>query len=139
MRRKKDDKRVLRSGNGRKQRSGRRIRRNRNTAPFPPHNRNRRNPHKARKKVSNKVMFLVIFALIAFIIGAGVGVSLSFNEGHTEKPEFENVTEEMTSDLNQTDQVYYDRSVDEIDYNENDTSILNVNQQYEFNQSQYQQ
>ena len=84
-------------------------------------------------------MFLVIFALIAFIIGAGVGVSLSFNEGHTEKPEFENVTEEMTSDLNQTDQVYYDRSVDEIDYNENDTSILNVNQQYEFNQSQYQQ
>ena len=139
MRRKKDDKRVLRSGNGRKQRSGRRIRRNRNTAPFSPHNRNRHNPHKARKKVSNKVMFLVIFALIAFIIGAGVGVSLSFNEGHTEKPEFENVTEEMTSDLNQTDQVYYDRSVDEIDYNENDTSMLDISQQYEFSQSQYQQ
>ena len=132
MRRKKDDKRVLRSGNGQRNNSRIRKRNNRRLVPKAP-NRNFSNGPRApkrKKKRDGKVVFLMILALVAFVIGAGVGISLSFDDGSDEGPHFVNVTKQMTSDLNNTTQVYYDPSVDDIDYNENETSKLNVNYTY---------
>lgn len=79
-------------------------------------------------------MVVVIIALISFVIGAGIGVSLSFeNDSADEGPHFENVTKEMTSNLNDTEDVYYDKTTDAVDYNANDTSQLNVGSQYTYN------
>jgi hypothetical protein len=70
-------------------------------------------------------MFLVIIALVAFVIGAGIGVSLSFDDGSDDQPHFENVTEEMTKNVNNSS-VVFDKEVDDIDYNENGSSQLNT-------------
>ena len=136
MRRKKDNKRVLRAGNGRQNNSSkRRIRRNNNhnrfnsrpMVPQTPHYRQNRK----KRKSSKTVMIVVIIALISFVIGAGIGVSLSFeDQSADEGPHFENVTKEMTSNLNETEDVYYDKSTDAVDFNTNDTSQLNVQGQY---------
>ena len=76
-------------------------------------------------------MIVVIIALISFVIGAGIGVSLSFeDQSADEGPHFENVTKEMTSNLNETEDVYYDKSTDAVDFNANDTSQMNVQGQY---------
>ena len=69
-------------------------------------------------------MFIVILALVAFVIGAGIGVSLSFDDS-TEQPHVENVTEEMTKNVNNSS-VVFDMEVDGIDYNENGSSQLNA-------------
>lgn len=125
MRRKKDDKRVLRAGNGR-QNNSRRIKRG-NRQFMSPRNDNYypRTPHNRRPKKSNgKLVFLMIIALVAFVIGAGIGVSLTFEDNQVDEgPHFVNVTKEMTSDLNDTEDVYYDRSADDIDYNQNQTQF----------------
>lgn len=125
MRRKKDDKRVLRAGNGRQNKS-RRIKRD-NRQFMSPRNDNYypRTPHNRRPKKSNgKLVFLMIIALVAFVIGAGIGVSLTFEDNQADDgPHFVNVTKEMTSDLNDTEDVYYDRSADDIDYNQNQTQF----------------
>jgi len=79
-------------------------------------------------------MIVVIIALISFVIGAGIGVSLSFeNNNVDEGPHFENVTKEMTSNLNETEDIYYDKSTDAVDFNANDTSQLNIQGQYNSN------
>lgn len=70
-------------------------------------------------------MLLVILALVAFVIGAGMGVSLSFDDGSDDQPHFENVTKEMTKNVNNTT-VTFDKEVDGIDYNENETSQLDM-------------
>ncbi len=131
MRRKKDDKRVLRSGNGRQNAPRRKIRGG-NVNKLKNRPVMHRNPHTGRarnkRKSSKAVMAVMIIALIAFVIGAGIGVSLSFdNGGDDDGPHYENVTKEMTSNLNDTEDIYYDKNVDGIDYNENSTSQLNVN------------
>nr|WP_294998236.1 hypothetical protein [uncultured Methanobrevibacter sp.] len=131
MRRKKDDKRVLRSGNGRQNASPRKIRRiknrnsynNRQFLPGRPVNRK----NKKKRKASGGVVLIMIIALVAFVIGAGIGVSLSFDDGSDEGPRFENVTEEMTAGLNETQPISYDKEVDAIDFNENVTSQFDVN------------
>lgn len=134
MRRNQDDKRVLRSGNGRQSHSRNkqskrhflpRTQKNQNVYNSSRNYKNRRN----KKKRSNKVVFIMIVALVAFVIGAGIGVSLSFENNNNdvdEGPHFENVTNEMTSNLNSTKDVSYDKSVDGVDYNQNKTSQLNV-------------
>ena len=146
MRRNKDDKRVLRSGNGRKPNSRQKNRNNRkllprrpvrNIAPSYPRNygnpRNPRNPRR-KKKSSGKLVLVMIVALVAFVIGAGIGVSLSFEENTVDEgPHYENVTKEMTSNLNSTEDVYYDKTADGVDYNQNETSQLNVKYQYSDN------
>ena len=71
-------------------------------------------------------MFIVILALVAFVIGAGMGVSLSFDDGSDGQPHFENVTKEMTKNVNNTSSVIYDKEVDDIDFNENTTSQLDT-------------
>jgi len=75
-------------------------------------------------------MIVMIVALIAFVIGAGIGVSLSFDDGNDDQPQFENVTKEMTTGLNDTEQVYFDKEVDDVDFNENVTSQLDVQYKY---------
>ena len=143
MRRSKDDKRVLRSGNGRqpdfkqKNRSGRKLlprMQNRNKSrSYLVNTRKPRNP-KRKKKSNGKLVLVMIVALIAFVIGAGIGVSLTFEENTVDEgPHYENVTKEMTSNLNSTEDVYFDKTTDDVDYNQNDTSQLEVSYKYSEN------
>lgn len=134
MRRKKDDKRVLRVGNGRQQSSKQKIRRNKNSynnRRFNSNNRARnRRINRKKRKTSKSLVLVMIVALIAFVIGAGIGVSLSLDDGSDDGPQFENVTKEMTSNLNDTEQVYFDKDLDGVDFNENETSQLDIQYQY---------
>ena len=129
MRRKKDNKRVLRAGNGGN--SSKKWGRNkRSYSPKPQYN----NPRNKKKRKSNgRLVFIMIIALVAFVIGAGIGISLSFDDGTSHEPRFENVTKEMTSNLNNTTQVIFDGEADDIDFNENQTSQLAI----QFNNTQY--
>ena len=128
MRRKKDDKRVLvsprdaRKNNSRRQKIRRPINNSRNNS----RNYNRNNTRNKRKR-SGLTVFLMILALVAFVIGAGIGISLSFDDGSDDGPHWVNVTEEMTTNLNDTEPVYYDSSLDDIDFNSNETlTELNI-------------
>ena len=131
MRRKKDDKRVLipgnspkhvsnrnknkkrfgRNQNNRNNRNGRNSRNNRI-------NRNNRYNAKPKKQRSKLTLFLMILALVGFVVGAGIGISLSFDDGD-DGPHVVNVTKEMTTNLNKTEPVVYDKDVDAVDYNSN--------------------
>lgn len=136
MKRNKDDKRVLRSGNGRQNTTSRRkIRRRSNKNNFnnrPVMHRNPQNRRRKKRKTSKTLMVVMIVALIAFVIGAGIGVSLSFNDNDSgdDQPQFKNVTKEMTTGLNDTEQVYFEKNVDDVDFNENQTSQLDVQYKY---------
>ena len=66
----------------------------------------------------------MVLALIAFVVGAGMGVTLSLDDGSDDGPHYENVTKEMTSNLNQSDYVVFDQDIDGIDYNENQSDLL---------------
>lgn len=110
MRRKKDDKRVLISPRENRKKTSRRQKRMK-----PTHN--TRNNHKR----SGRTVFLMILALLAFVIGAGIGISMSFDDGSDDGPHWVNVTKEMTTNLNDTEPVYYDSEVDDVDFNSNDT------------------
>ena len=117
MRRKKDDKRVLVSPRDNRQKKSRRqkIRRSKSN---PMHY----NKPKSTSKRSRRTVFLMILALVAFVIGAGIGISLSFeNNSDDSGPQWVNVTKEMTSDLNDTEPVIYDQEADDIDFNDNET------------------
>jgi hypothetical protein len=128
MRRKKDDKRVLRPGNGQQKNSrNRRIRRNnaRNFSKPKGPSINRR--PKPKRKANKSLVLIMIVALIAFVIGAGIGVSLSLDDGSDDGPHYQNVTKEMTSNLNETDEAYiYNDDIDRVDYNENDTTLTDI-------------
>lgn len=126
MRRKKDDKRVLRAGNGRNTRNNRR---NINRKSFGFSNNRQSAPYtrqKKQKKRSNKTVFLMIMVLLAFVVGAGVGVMFSFDSGDEDannETHIENVTVEMTTNLNETEEITFDEA-DAVDYNENQTDII---------------
>ena len=111
-RRKQKDKRVLKSRYSQPPKQKRRIRN---------HSRNRNHyRHKKKSKTSKATMFLIILALVAFVAGAGVGVSMAlgvFDEGdNNNETHVENVTVEMTSNLNKKNKsLYYDD--EKIDYN----------------------
>lgn len=131
-RRKKDNRPMLRRGNGRENK------RNRRTPNFSLKNRhnndNRYTPvahnnYKKQKKRSRKTVLLVILVLFAFIVGAGIGILLSFDDGTEDvknETHYENVTVEMTTNLNKSKGVVFDES-DRVDFNQNKTSqILDV-------------
>lgn len=139
MRRKKDDKRVLRAGNGSSTRNNRNRFRSRNNRfksnnnrfkssndRFKSSNRNSasyRN-QKKKKKRSGKTVLIMIIALVAFIVGAGIGISMSFDDGSADNAtHIENVTVEMTTNLNDTEAVIFDEA-DDVDYNENQTDVV---------------
>lgn len=119
MRRKKDDKRVLFSPN-----SNRPKHSNKRKLNLPQFQRKPQRSHK-HSKWGNVTVFLIILALVAFVVGAGIGVSLSFD--NDDGPHWENVTEETTTNLSETDNVTYDEEVDGVDFNSNETlTELNV-------------
>lgn len=126
----RENKRVLVHPNERKSANNKRnkrqiVRRNNRQV-----SRNRNNRRRQTRKRSGKTFWLVIIALVAFVIGAGVGVSLSLDEGADEEPHIENVTVEMTSNLNETDKVIYDEEIDNVDYNNAETlAELNITQE----------
>ena len=144
MRRKKDNRRRLRPGNGSSSRnslkdrfkSNKKFKSNNNRYKsnynrFKSNNRNTP-PHMRQKnkgKRNGKVVLFMIIALVAFIIGAGVGISLSFDDGAVDgnnTTKIVNVTDEMTTNLNETDKVVYNES-DNVDYNENQSNVVNNN------------
>lgn len=126
MRRKKDDKRVLRSGNGQQKKSRRIRRRNKNnTRNYAPNRQPINNRRSRPKRKANKALvFLMIFALVAFVVGAGIGISLGLDDGSNDGPHYLNVTKEMTSNLNDTDPVTFDKDVDGVDFNENESLMI---------------
>ena len=146
MRRKKDDKRVLRAGNGRNNQKKSRLpsfKRNNNkrniSYSFNNNNYNRQysrnNNYNNQKKRSGKSVLIMVIILLAFIVGAGAGIFMSFEAENnatnitnntTDAPHVENVTVEMTSNLNKSKDVTFDES-DAVDFNENKSAeILGV-------------
>lgn len=126
MRRRKDDKRVLRPGNGRNSKRNRRT----PNLSFSRNNKSRRNNPvrqnnrvKKQNKRSKKTVLLMIMVLFAFVIGAGAGVLMSFDDGNeNNETHIQNVTIEMTSNLtNDSNQVTFDEG-DDVDYNQNSSS-----------------
>ena len=67
-------------------------------------------------------MILIIIALIAFVVGAGIGISMAIggSDNNTVVDDgvtFVNVTDEMTSNLNGSGKGFVDDGVYNIDYN----------------------
>ena len=121
-----NNKRVLRTGNGRPRDTSYRNMRRKNDN-YSIKNRHQmsktRNNYRTRKqrKTSGFLILTMIIALLAFVIGAGIGVSLSLDDGSDNGDDgasFQNVTYEMMNGANTTTtKVSYDKSVDGADYN----------------------
>ena len=130
MRRKKDDKRVLVSPRDAHKKNNKRqlIKRNRNNRIR--HSNNYGN-NVRRSKTSRITIILMVLALLAFVVGAGLGIFWNLDSrSQDDGPHWINVTEEMTTNLNETEPVYYDASVDDVDYNSNQTlTELNVTEE----------
>lgn len=84
-----------------------------------------------------KIALIMILALIAFVIGSAVGITVSIekhenqtNPVNNTTTHVENVTVEMTSNLgNKTNSVSYDYNADRVDFNQNSS----VQQEYTVN------
>lgn len=130
MRRKKDDKRVLRPGNGSSSpRGGRKNTRFKSKNNRFKSNRNRSSPphmkQKKKRKNNGKLVLVMIIALIAFIIGAAAGISLSFDDGSVDEntTQYENVTDQMVTNVTDSGPVVYNSS-DSADSNQNQSSSI---------------
>ena len=73
-----------------------------------------------------KIALIMILALIAFVIGSAVGITVSIEKHENQTnpvnntTHVENVTVEMTSNLgNKTNSVSYDYNADRVDFNQN--------------------
>lgn len=83
-----------------------------------------------------KIALIMILALIAFVIGSAVGITVSIEKHENQTnpvnntTHVENVTVEMTSNLgNKTNSVSYDYNADRVDFNQNSS----VQQEYTVN------
>lgn len=71
------------------------------------------------------IAFLMILALVAFVIGSAIGISVSITEHDNQTNQnnttvhVENVTQEMTSQHNAPARVEYDYDADSVDFNQN--------------------
>ena len=78
-----------------------------------------------RKVSEGKIAILMVFALIAFVIGSAVGIMTSMGEhevvNDTNTSHVENVTVEMTSNLSEVNDTVYDERLDAVDYNDPST------------------
>lgn len=89
--------------------------------------RKRRSPPKKPSKSSRTTVLVIIVVLVAFVVGAGMGVSLALGvfDEHNDTQHYKNVTDEMTSGLNKTNHSIYDEP--KIDYNDqNDIAEYNL-------------
>lgn len=74
------------------------------------------------------IAILMVLALIAFIIGSAIGISISLNEHDNQTNQnnntthVENVTNQMLSNNSSVVPVEYDYDLDSVDYNENYTN-----------------
>ena len=79
------------------------------------------------KRNEGIIALLMILALVAFVVGSAIGISVSLDEHDNQTNEnntthVENVTHEMTSNVyNHSNSVEYDYDQDNIDFNENYT------------------
>lgn len=123
-RRRKNDKRVLTGRPNNKKSNNKRFKIKRSPSqPVPVRQKKR------KKQRSGKTVALMILILIAFVVGAGIGITLALDDGSSDdnSTHFENVTKEMTTNLNDTTPVYFDKSTDDVDYNnKNDLAKLNL-------------
>ncbi len=124
-RRRKNDKRVLTGipNNNKKSRRSNKIKRQRsNRQPVPTMQKKR------KKQRSGKTIALMIMVLVAFVLGAAIGITLALDNGdEDEGPQYENVTVEMTSNLTNTTHFYYDKKTDDVDFNNKyDLAELNM-------------
>ena len=125
--RKKKNKRVLKSRYNKASNNKQKIRLSfggGQTQRFPPYNVQDNGFSQSRKprKTSKNTMILIIIALIAFVVGAGIGISMAIggSDNNTVVDDgvtFVNVTDEMTSNLNGSGKVFVDDGVYNIDYN----------------------
>ena len=80
------------------------------------------------RRNEGKIALIMILALIAFVVGSAIGISVSMNEqdnatvDSNNTTHVENVTVEMTSNLNNKQPVEFDYETDYVDYNENYTN-----------------
>ncbi|WP_407420743.1 hypothetical protein [Methanobrevibacter sp.] len=80
------------------------------------------------RRNEGKIALIMILALIAFVVGSAIGISVSMNEqdnataDNNNTTHVENVTVEMTSNLNNKQPVEFDYETDYVDYNENYTN-----------------
>ncbi|WP_407413227.1 hypothetical protein [Methanobrevibacter sp.] len=70
------------------------------------------------------IAFLMILALVAFVIGSAIGISVSMTEHDNQTQNnttvhVENVTHEMISPHNTPAPVEYDYEADNVDFNQN--------------------
>lgn len=81
----------------------------------------------------------MILVLLAFIVGAGAGILLSFDDGTVDgenETHYENVTVEMTTNVNESKVVVFDNDMDHVDFNQNQSSgILDVENNPYYNQT----
>ena len=118
MRRKDDNKRVLRgppNRNRNKNQNNKRSLKSRfGNQPVPVRQ------YKQKKKTNKKLVIILALALLAFVVGAGIGITMNFDNSSQDSQEvqYENVTKEMTTNLNETEPIYYDSELDSVDYND---------------------
>jgi flagellar basal body-associated protein FliL len=78
------------------------------------------------RKNEGIIALLMVLALIAFVIGSAIGITVSIGEHENQTNEnnttthVENVTVEMTSNIT-NDSVYFDYVQDSLDFNDNYT------------------
>lgn len=126
--RKKKDKRVLKSRYSKSSNNEQKRRLSfggGQTQRFPHYNVQGNGFSQSRKprKTSKNTMILIIIALLAFVVGAGIGISMAISgpsDNNTVVDDgvtFENVTVQMTSNLNGSGKGFVDDGVYNIDYN----------------------
>lgn len=123
MRRKKDDKRVLISRNNRQPPK----RHRRGNPPLMAGGQRRQKRNRRKKKSSGMLVLVVIIALVGFVVGAGIGVSLTLDTGddNNETQHFQNVTKQMINNSSTNQKVSYEKE-DAVDYNKNQTEFTNA-------------
>lgn len=81
-----------------------------------------------RRRNEGIIALLMILALIAFVIGSAIGITVSFeqhdNATNNNTSHVENVTGQMLNN-NSTKKVTYDPQGDKVDFNENLTNLFN--------------
>ena len=104
----------------------------------PPQNIKRRGMSKPRKprKTSRSTLLFIILILVAFVIGAGIGVSLALggdDTNSTNGTHVKNVTVEMTNNLSK-ERPEFDYERDYIDYNNaSDLEQYNITKRNDLN------